>query len=89
MRTIKDFEAYGFKVEGTGGGCEWLRKPLGDGLAICITDTEAGLPEPDCVAQLFLMSDKMSEPLASSEVMNFEQMFTHVAMNLPWPPKGF
>ena len=75
-----EFEKYGFNVEDTGGGCQWLRKPIGNGLSLCITDGEAGLP--DLTAQLFLMSDSNSDPVAQTELMTTYQMLDHIAHSI-------
>jgi hypothetical protein len=73
-------ERYGFNVEETGGGCQWLRRPLSDGLSLVITDGEAGLPE--LTAQLFLMSERHSDPVAMSELMTLNEMQDHIAWAL-------
>jgi len=77
---LAEFEKYGFNVEDTGGGCQWLRKPIGNGLSLCITDGEAGLP--DLTAQLFLMSDSNGDPVAQTELMTTHQMFDHIAHSI-------
>ena len=77
---LAEFEKYGFNVEDTGGGCQWLRKPIGNGLSLCITDGEAGLP--DLTAQLFLMSDSHGDPVAQTELMTTYQMFDHIAHSI-------
>jgi hypothetical protein len=74
------FQNYGFEIEDTGGGCQWLRRPLGDGLSLVITDGEAGLP--DSMAQLFVMTERHSDPVAQSELMTTDQMADHVAWAL-------
>lgn len=56
---IKQFERIGFVVEDTGGGCQWLRKPLSNGLSLVVTDGEAHLPE--LTAVIYLMRDEGDE----------------------------
>jgi hypothetical protein len=66
-------QAMGFSEEETGGGCAWLRKPIGNGLALCITDGEAGLPETDKDScSLYLMSDEHGEPLMERHFSSVE-----------------
>jgi hypothetical protein len=81
---LAQFEDLGFIVENTGGGCQWLRRPLGNGLSLCITDGEAGLP--DMTAQLYLMSDRHSDPVMISELMTLSQMLDKLAQDLEVQP---
>lgn len=66
------FNDQGFNIEDTGGGCQWLRKPIGLGLSLVLTDGEGGLP--DETAQLFLMTERHGDPVAKSELMTVYQM---------------
>src|SRR5882672_7625385 len=63
-----DFEKLGFKIEETGGGCQWLRLQINEKLSLVITDGEAGLPSEQC-AQLFVMCGNHSDAIAQGEAM--------------------
>ncbi len=59
---VEKLEAIGFAEWGTGGGCAMMRKELGNGFFIGITDGNAGLPSyedrDDPVASVFLACDE-------------------------------
>lgn len=69
---VKTFSDLGFHAEDTGGGCQWLRKDIGCGLSLVVTDGEAGLPDHE--AQLFVMTDKHSDPLAHGKLTPTQQL---------------
>jgi hypothetical protein len=73
-------EDYGFVVEDTGGGCQWLRRDLCDGLHMVVTDGEAGLPE--LTARLYIVKETNGEPIAQSDLMTLHEMIDHVAIAL-------
>lgn len=65
---VPQFEALGFNVEDTGGGCQWLRLQLTENVSLVITDGEASLP--DLTAQLFVICGEHSDPLAHGCLMS-------------------
>jgi hypothetical protein len=77
---VKLVDEYGFVVEDTGGGCQWLRRDLCDGLHMVVTDGEAGLPE--LTARLYIVKETNGEPVAQSELMTLHEMIDHVAIAL-------
>jgi hypothetical protein len=83
-KLISALEARGFSAEDTGGGCQWMRKPLSDGLSLVVTDGEAGLPET--VARLYLMTERHGDMLAQSDLMTTDQMTDHIAEALEVTP---
>lgn len=75
---LKAFNDLGFDVEDTGGGCQWLRRTFGNGLSLVVTDGEAGLPDDE--AQLFVMTDKHSDPIAKSPIQQTQELIDDL-----WP----
>ncbi len=73
MSTTQDainaqFEALGFTLSHTGGGCQGWELPLAHGLYLCVTDGQAALPDgrasEGVAVWVGLMSEEHGEPIA-------------------------
>jgi hypothetical protein len=72
-KAVEQLKKLGFNVEDTGGGCQWLRKSVGNNLSICITNGQAELPDNESF--MFLAhAESSSNPIMETSLMKTSEL---------------